>query len=52
MIRLISATIDGELLAPSTADRDTDDIYNFLAGKGTVTGNIIAPAIADWGHLR
>jgi prevent-host-death family protein len=34
------------------ADRDTDDIYNFLAGKGTVTGNIIAPAIADWGHLR
>ncbi len=34
------------------ADRDTDDIYNFLAGKGLVTGDIIAPAIEDWGHLR
>lgn len=34
------------------ADRDTDDIYNFLAGKGSVTGDVIAPAIENWGHLR
>lgn len=34
------------------ADGDTDDIYNFLAGKGTIKGDIIAPAIEDWGQLR
>ena len=34
------------------ADRDADDIYNFLAGKGSVTGDVIAPAIEDWGRLR
>jgi len=35
------------------ADRNTDDIYDFLAGKGTIAGNIVAPAISeeDWGNL-
>lgn len=26
------------------ADRDTDRIYHFLRGKGTVTGDVISPA--------
>ena len=34
------------------ADKDSDDIYNFLRGKGKITGDILAPAIDDWGKLR
>jgi len=34
------------------ADNDTDDIYNFLEGKGAVVGDVMAPAIEDWGRLR
>jgi prevent-host-death family protein len=34
------------------ADKDSDDIYNFLRGKGKITGDILAPAIDDWGRLR
>lgn len=36
------------------ADKDADDIYNFLAGKGTVTGDIVSPALSDdeWGNLQ
>jgi len=34
------------------ADNDTDEIYNFLHGKGAVMGDIISPAIEDWGKLR
>ncbi len=34
------------------ADEETDGIYNFLRGKGEITGDIIAPAIEDWGRLR
>ncbi len=33
-------------------DQDTDTIYNFLRGKGTVVGDIISPAIEDWGNLK
>lgn len=35
-------------------DSSTDDIYEFLAGKGTVAGNIIAPALGaeEWGDLK
>ncbi len=35
-------------------ERDVDDIYNFLAGKGTVTGDVVSPALdlAEWGKLR
>jgi prevent-host-death family protein len=25
---------------------ETDEIYNFLAGKGTITGDIVSPAIS------
>jgi prevent-host-death family protein len=36
------------------ADKSTDDIYNFLAGKGAVAGDIVSPAISDeeWGELK
>jgi len=33
------------------ADEGTDDIFNFLAGKGTITGDIVAPVFSEeeWG---
>jgi prevent-host-death family protein len=34
------------------ADRETDELYHFLRGKGAVIGDIISPAIEDWGTLR
>ena len=36
------------------ADNNSDDIYNFLDGKGTITGDIISPAISgdEWGQLK
>ena len=36
------------------ADKDTDDIYNFLAGKGLITGDVVEPAMSgdDWGELE
>jgi prevent-host-death family protein len=34
------------------ADKDTDDIYNFLRGKGAVEGDVISPAVEDWGNLK
>ena len=36
------------------ADKDTDDIYGFLAGKGTIAGDVVSPAISlkDWGKLK
>lgn len=35
-------------------DTDADDIYNFLAGKGTITGDVVSPALSDkeWGKLK
>ncbi len=36
------------------ADKSSDDIYNFLAGKGSITGDVVSPAILreDWGKLK
>ena len=33
---------------------DTDEIYNFLAGKGAVAGDIVSPALSpeEWGELK
>jgi prevent-host-death family protein len=38
-------------LVPVNAE--TDEIYNFLAGKGSIAGDVVAPAISrkDWGDL-
>lgn len=32
----------------------TDEIYNFLEGKGTVAGDVVSPAISteEWGELK
>jgi prevent-host-death family protein len=36
------------------ADKNGDDIYDFLAGKGAIAGDIVSPAISgeDWGELK
>jgi antitoxin (DNA-binding transcriptional repressor) of toxin-antitoxin stability system len=36
------------------ADKDVDDIYNCLAGKGAITGDVVSPAISEeeWGELK
>jgi len=34
------------------AGEERDDLYGFLRGKGTVTGDIISPAVDDWGQLK
>jgi prevent-host-death family protein len=33
---------------------ETDEIYNFLAGRGTVAGDVISPAVSpeEWGELK
>ncbi len=33
-------------------DKDTDGIYHFLRGKGAVVGDVVSPAIEDWGSLK
>ena len=35
-------------------DGETDDIYNFLAGKGKIIGDVVAPALSpeEWGDLE
>jgi hypothetical protein len=41
--------------ASSPADKPADDIFGFLAGKGTITitGDIVSPAFSpkEWGNL-
>lgn len=36
------------------ADKNIDDIYNFLSGKGVIAGDIVSPALSDedWGDLK
>jgi prevent-host-death family protein len=36
------------------AEQESDDIYNFLAGKGAIVGDVISPAISEeeWGELK
>jgi len=33
---------------------DTDEIYDFLDGKGAVTGDVVSPAVSseEWGELK
>jgi prevent-host-death family protein len=39
-------------LVPVNAE--TDDLYNFLAGKGSVIGDVVSPALTaeEWGELK
>ena len=32
--------------------QDADEIYDFLHGKGAVRGDIVSPALEDWGSLK
>jgi prevent-host-death family protein len=34
-------------------NREKDDIFGFLAGKGTITGDVVSPALTpeEWGDL-
>jgi prevent-host-death family protein len=36
------------------ADKNVDDIYNFMVGKGAITGDVVSPALSDeeWGELK
>jgi hypothetical protein len=36
------------------ADKDADDIYGFVADKGTTRGDVITPAISpgEWGEMK
>ena len=36
------------------AEREPDRIYNFLRGKGSVRGDIVAPVLSgrEWGDLK
>jgi antitoxin (DNA-binding transcriptional repressor) of toxin-antitoxin stability system len=40
-------------LVPINAGQDKDDIFGFLAGKGTITGDVVSPALTpeEWGDL-
>lgn len=35
-------------------NKDADEIFNFLVGKGSITGDVVSPAISpeDWGELK
>jgi prevent-host-death family protein len=39
-------------LVPVNAEKD--EIYNFMAGKGAITGDVVSPAISaeEWGDLK
>jgi len=39
-------------LVPVNAE--TDEIYNFMAGEGAITGDVVSPAISaeEWGDLK
>ena len=36
------------------ANSDEDQIFGFFAGKGSITGDVISPALSDseWGSLK
>jgi len=36
----------------SPCRQEADEIYSFLHGKGAVSGDIVSPAIDDWGSLK
>jgi prevent-host-death family protein len=35
-------------------DAETDEIYGFLVGKGSIRGDIVSPVLSpeEWGNLR
>jgi prevent-host-death family protein len=43
-----------EFFEPLPAHTETGEIYNFLAGKGVVAGDVVSPAVSpkEWGELN
>lgn len=41
-------------LVPVDANTGTDEIFGFFSGRGSVTGDVVAPALfpKEWGTLR
>jgi hypothetical protein len=39
---------------PVPASAGTDEIYNFMKGKGSVTADVVSPVISaeEWGELK
>ncbi len=37
---------------PNPTDKNTDDIFGFFAGKITITGDVVSPALTpkEWGN--
>lgn len=35
-------------------DNETDEIFGFLAGKGSIVGDVVSPALSpkEWGKLK
>jgi prevent-host-death family protein len=34
------------------ARENADEIYNFLRSKGAVSGDVVSPALKDWGNFK
>lgn len=34
------------------ASKHTDEIYGFLQDKGEISGDVVSPAIEEWGSLK
>ena len=41
-------------LVPIDEDAAQDDIFGFFGGKGSITGDVVAPALSrnEWGNLK
>jgi hypothetical protein len=50
----MSITGSLQLAAGSLVNAETDDIYDFLAGKGAIKGDLVSPALSSeaWGELK
>ncbi len=43
----------GAVAKPALAKTDADEIFGFFAGKGSITGDVVSPALSEeeWGEL-
>lgn len=41
-------------LVPIDEDAARDDIFGFFSGKGSITGDVVSPALSgrEWGNLK
>jgi antitoxin (DNA-binding transcriptional repressor) of toxin-antitoxin stability system len=40
-------------LVPADKNKNTDELFGFMAGKGSITGDVVSPALSpkEWGDL-